>query len=80
MHLPGEGKRLVTQGEGGRPVWRQGLGRRGVREEVVRQAGPGWGGLADLVRSVSLIPDGMSGHCEVIQEGEGRDLSYICNI
>lgn len=45
MHLPGEGKRLVTQGEGGRPVWRQGLGRRGVREEVVRQAGPGGEGL-----------------------------------
>lgn len=49
-------------------------------EEVGRQAGPGWGMLVDLVRSLSLIPNAMRWHSEVIQEGEGHDLSYICNI
>lgn len=72
MHLPGEGE----GGQSGCRVW-QGRG-----EEVVRQAGPGWEGLADSVRSVSLIltHSAMRWHCEVIPGGEGHDLSYICNV
>lgn len=50
---------------------------RGVREKVTKQAGPGWVELADSVRSMNLIPNAMRRHCEVIKEGEGRDLIHI---
>ena len=77
VHLPGEGKCLLTQGKRGRPVWLQHLGRREWREKERQWAGPGWVALADFLAVCVSIPNAMRRHCEVIREGEGYDLSYI---